>query len=99
MNYATDRGYNEKQEYRKFKCYDEDSEVVFLSRNEVMKLKDLDLKKERLSRVRDDLPSCSEIISEPFAERVFIPESSGRNSTIPSSFNSIHESSALHIFI
>ncbi|MEK6477186.1 tyrosine-type recombinase/integrase [Catalinimonas sp. 4WD22] len=54
MSWATDRGYNQKIDYRKFKVIKEDADIVVLSARELAKLYELDLSdNSRLERVRD----------------------------------------------
>jgi len=54
LNWATERGYNNLQEYRKFKTKETETEVVYLTEPELMQLYNLDLStNQRLEKVRD----------------------------------------------
>ncbi len=54
LNWATERDYNTKLDYIRFKAYKEEADIVFLEYTELMKLYELDLaQKPRLERVRD----------------------------------------------
>ena len=54
LNWATDRGYNKKQDYRKFKVLKEDADIVVLTSDELRQLYELDLSQNlRLERIRD----------------------------------------------
>lgn len=54
LNWATDRGYNKKLAYRKFKAPKEDADIVVLTIAELNKLTSLDLSNnKRLAKVRD----------------------------------------------
>jgi integrase len=54
LNWATDRGLNTKTEYKKFKAKEDETEVIYLTRPEVMTLLNLDLAdNEKLSNIRD----------------------------------------------
>jgi integrase len=53
LNYATDRGYNRNLEFRKFKLTEKDGDVIFLTFDELMKVFKVELKEQRLQRVRD----------------------------------------------
>ena len=55
MNWATDRGYNTNLDFRKksFRSMREEPEIIFLTWDELMKLKDFKFESESLSNVRD----------------------------------------------
>jgi integrase len=54
LNWATERNYNSKVDYIKFKAYKEDADIVYLEEEELMRLFHFDLsKKPRLQNVRD----------------------------------------------
>lgn len=54
LNWATDRGYNKKLAYRKFKVLKEDADIVVLTKGELQRLYELDLSRnQRLERIRD----------------------------------------------
>ncbi len=54
MNWATDRGYNTKLDYRKFKVIKEDADIVVLTSDELQQLVKLDLSgNSRLEKIRD----------------------------------------------
>ena len=53
LNYATDRGYNRNLEFKKFKSTEKDGDVIFLTFDELIKVFRLELKEQRLQRVRD----------------------------------------------
>jgi integrase len=54
LNWATERGYNTKLDYRKYKVVNNEADIIYLSSEELKKLYDLDLSKNsRLERVRD----------------------------------------------
>ncbi|MDO6392085.1 site-specific integrase [Pontibacter sp. BT731] len=54
LHWATERGYNAKSDYRKFKQKEEKVDIVTLSYDELMSLYNLDLtEKPKLERVRD----------------------------------------------
>ena len=54
LNWATDRGYNQRLDYRKFKVLKEDADIVVLTANELQRLYELDLSQNlRLERIRD----------------------------------------------
>lgn len=55
MNYATENGYNKVSvDFKKFKVYREDGELIYLSETELLKVYDLDIKNEKLKVVRDN---------------------------------------------
>ena len=54
LNWATDRGYNTKVDYRKFKVIKEDADIVVLTADELQQLYELDLSQNRrLEKIRD----------------------------------------------
>lgn len=53
MSWATDRGFNSNTEFKKFKVKEDQTEVIFLTEEELMKLYDTELKDERLEKVKD----------------------------------------------
>ena len=54
LNWATDRGYNHKIDYRKFRVFKEDADIVYLNQRELSAITDLSLTKNpRLEKVRD----------------------------------------------
>ena len=54
LNWATDRGYNTKIDYRKFKVIKEDADIVVLTADELQRLYALDLSQNRrLAKIRD----------------------------------------------
>lgn len=54
LNWATERDFNSKTDYLKFKAHKEDADIVYLEEQELMKLHQLDLSnKPRLENVRD----------------------------------------------
>jgi integrase len=55
MNYATDNGYNKVNvDFKKFKVYKEDGELIYLSETELLKIYDLKIKDQKLKVVRDN---------------------------------------------
>ncbi|WP_428330558.1 site-specific integrase [Mucilaginibacter sp.] len=55
MNFATDMGYNKSgNDFKKFKVFKEDSELIYLSEEELLKLFHLKLTSAKLSIVRDN---------------------------------------------
>jgi integrase len=55
MNFATDNGYNKvNHDYKKFKVYKEDGQLISLSESELMTIYDLELQSEKLKVVRDN---------------------------------------------
>jgi integrase len=53
MNWATDREYNKNLDYRKFKTKEEETDIVYLTEDELMKLKSIQIKNNRLANLRD----------------------------------------------
>lgn len=53
LNWATDKGYNSKRAYEKFKASEHDIDIVYLTWNELMKLYNKEFESDRLSQVRD----------------------------------------------
>lgn len=54
LNWATERGYNEKVDYLKFKSQKEEADIIYLTRAELNALYELDLSQNsRLEKVRD----------------------------------------------
>lgn len=54
LNWATERGYNSKHDFKRFKAFKEDADIVFLEYEELMRLFNMNLEeKPRLERVRD----------------------------------------------
>ena len=54
LNWATDRGYNNKIDYRKFRAFKEDADIVYLNQRELSAITDLSLvKNPKLEKVRD----------------------------------------------
>ncbi len=60
LNWATERGYNKKLDYQKFKAIDKDGDIIYLTEEELMKLFYLDLSEDKtLDKARDIfLMSC-----------------------------------------
>ncbi|MDN3549331.1 site-specific integrase [Mucilaginibacter aquaedulcis] len=55
MNFAFDNGYNKSsQDYKKFKVFREDGELIYLSEAELLKIYDLELTSTKLRVVRDN---------------------------------------------
>ncbi|GAC1314656.1 MAG: site-specific integrase [Mucilaginibacter sp.] len=55
MNFATDMGYNKSgNDFKKFKVFKEDGELIYLSEAELLKIYHLELPSERLRVVRDN---------------------------------------------
>ena len=53
LNWATEKGYNTKRDFEKFKAADHDIDIIYLTYEELMKLYNKDLKSDKLSHVRD----------------------------------------------
>ena len=53
LNWATEKGYNTKRAFEKFKATEHDIDIVYLSFDELMKLYEKDFDNDRLSQVRD----------------------------------------------
>lgn len=53
LNWATERGHNQSMAYRKFKVMKEEADTIYLTELEVMHLLNMDIKSERLQKVRD----------------------------------------------
>src|SRR5690606_9065647 len=53
MNWANERGYHENFTYQKFKKLEDDTEVIYLTMNELLKLYNHDFESKRLDHVRD----------------------------------------------
>ncbi len=53
LNWATEKGYNTKRDFEKFKAADHDIDIIYLTFDELMKLYNKDLKSDKLSQVRD----------------------------------------------
>jgi integrase len=53
MNWATDRGFNKNLDYRKFKTKETETEIIYLTDEELNTLLDFDLNNERLANLRD----------------------------------------------
>ncbi len=59
LNWASERGYNKKMDFQKFKVYLEDADIVYLEYDELMRLYNLDLSHDsRLEKVRDTFCLC-----------------------------------------
>ena len=59
LNWATEREYNSNLKYKKFKVFKEDADIVYLEYEELMKLFEFDLSKnKRLEKVRDAFCLC-----------------------------------------
>jgi integrase len=53
MNWATERGYNNNLEFRKFKTKPTEVEIVYLTENELMSLLGLEIADKKLANLRD----------------------------------------------
>ena len=53
LNWATEKRYNTKRDFEKFKASDHDIDIIYLTFDELMKLYEKDLKSDKLSQVRD----------------------------------------------
>ncbi len=53
MIWANDNGYTDNKSYKTFKSKAEQNEVIYLTEDELMKLYNMEIEDERLSRVRD----------------------------------------------
>lgn len=53
LNWATEKGYNTKREFEKFRAVEHDIDIVYLTFEELMKLYEKDFENDRLSHVRD----------------------------------------------
>lgn len=53
LNWATEKGYNTKRAFEKFRATEHDIDIVYLSFDELMKLYEKDFDNDRLSQVRD----------------------------------------------
>ncbi len=53
LNWATEKGYNTKRDFEKFKATDHDIDIIYLSFEELMTLYNKDMKSDKLSQVRD----------------------------------------------
>ena len=54
LHWASDQKFNNKYDFQKFKVYNEKSDIIVLTENELMKIYSLDLSKEKtLAKVRD----------------------------------------------
>lgn len=53
MNYASDKGLNTSQDYKKFKVRESEGDVIFLTWEELIKLKDHEFESKKHERVRD----------------------------------------------
>ena len=53
LNWATEKGYNTKRAFEKFRATEHDIHIVYLSFDELMKLYEKDFDNDRLSQVRD----------------------------------------------
>lgn len=53
MNWATDRNYNSRLDYKKFKATEVENEVIYLTMDELMSLHQKDFESNRLNHVKD----------------------------------------------
>lgn len=53
LNWATEKGYNTKREFEKFRAIEHDIDIVYLTFEELIKLYEKDFDSDRLSQVRD----------------------------------------------
>lgn len=53
LNWATEKGYNTKREFEKFRAVEHDIDIVYLTFEELIKLYEKDFDSDRLSQVRD----------------------------------------------
>jgi integrase len=54
MNYATELGLNTNLQFKKFKCFDEEADLIYLTWDELMNIFNLEITEELLYRVREN---------------------------------------------